>query len=43
MCLIGADVKVNVIAPHFGEGELPDFIIISLIQYTILLWLPKLY
>lgn len=21
MCLIGADVKVNVIAPHFGEGE----------------------
>jgi putative pyruvate formate lyase activating enzyme len=21
MCLIKADVKVNVIAPHFGEGE----------------------
>ena len=21
-CLIGADVKVNVIAPHFGEGKL---------------------
>lgn len=20
MCLIGANVKVNVIAPHFGEG-----------------------
>lgn len=23
MCLIGDKVKVNVIAPHFGEGELP--------------------
>ena len=24
VCLIGADVKVNVIAPHFGEGTYPS-------------------
>lgn len=26
MCLIGQDVKVNTIAPHFGEGELRETI-----------------
>lgn len=32
MCLIGADVVVNVIAPHFGEGTLVDIALRCVLQ-----------
>jgi putative pyruvate formate lyase activating enzyme len=38
MCLIGHNVKVNVIAPHFGEGTggSPSLVIASLLNLKVL-------
>lgn len=33
MCLIGTDVVVNVIAPHFGEGTTPPLALLYLAVY----------
>jgi uncharacterized Fe-S radical SAM superfamily protein PflX len=38
MCLIGDKAKVNVIAPHFGEGVLP----LLVFSFTFLLFSPLL-